>query len=72
MGGVDQVENTATVKFGNFDEYQLEKLINPLEPVVVDVPDTAKNMNLIIIFLGIVLVGVGATITYKKRLKNSK
>ena len=31
VGGVDQVENTATVKFGNFDEYQLEKLINPLE-----------------------------------------
>jgi len=71
IGGVEKVENTAKIKFGNFDEYQLQKLINPLKPDEVKVPDTGMGRNMFIIILGIGLIAVGSFFGYKKIRHNN-
>ena len=69
-GGVDKVNNKATVKYNDDPEIQLPELSNPLIPEsIINIPDTGSTIAIIGVVAGIALVASGGYLIYKKYKK---
>lgn len=69
-GGVKQVNNNASIKFGDDDPIQLNELRNPLvDTSIVKIPDTGNSIAIIGMVAGVLLIGLGGYVIYKQYKK---
>ena len=66
-GDVDIVHNKATVKYGDGPEIEIPELSNPVKTDgIIDVPNTASTIAIASVITGIVLVGAGGYLVYRR------